>query len=86
VLKSKKVLNDFNFAKWWISQRSEFNPRGKRLLSQELKNKGVSEENIDKAIDFYWSGEDDLLGVKRKALSETGLAVKAAKKMYPQPR
>lgn len=79
-LENKNILNDFDFAKWWISQRSEFSPRGKTLLIQELKSKGVSEDVINKAIDFFWKDEVDRLGVKRKALSEIELAKKAANK------
>lgn len=40
-LKSAKFLDDAEFAKWVIDSRSRTRPRGKRLLLQELKSKGI---------------------------------------------
>lgn len=49
-LKEKKFLNDEEFVKWWIEQRTTFNPRSLRLTKIELLHKGVSNEVIDKMI------------------------------------
>ncbi len=35
-------LDDREFARWWVSNRSQFNPRSIRALQQELYQKGVS--------------------------------------------
>ncbi len=40
-LKSVKFLDDAKFAQWVIESRSRTRPRGKRLLIQELKSKGL---------------------------------------------
>lgn len=48
-LEELKYLDDKKFATWLIESRSRSRPRGKRLLIQELKSKGidVSEEPIN---------------------------------------
>lgn len=79
-LQFKGAIDDLKFAKWWVKQRIEFSPKGKLLLVGELKSKGVRDEIIKQAIDFYWRDEKDLFGVKRKAVSEEKLAKKAGSK------
>ena len=46
-LKDKKFINDEEFAKGWIEQRSKFKPRSLKLIKLELKYKGISEETIN---------------------------------------
>ncbi len=43
-------LDDVAFAKWWIDNRRTFKPRGARLLLAELKGKGVSDGDIQRAV------------------------------------
>lgn len=43
-LKRLGLLNDEQFAQFWVDQRQSFRPRGARLIRQELKHKGVSAE------------------------------------------
>lgn len=47
-LESKGYINDLDFAKWWISQRRQFRPKGEYLLKLELREKGIGKEIIDK--------------------------------------
>lgn len=49
-LSQRHYLDDVAFAKWWISNRQQFKPRGKRLLLLELKTKGVSNQDIHTAL------------------------------------
>lgn len=49
-LKHLGYLNDEEFAKWWIEQRTTFRPTGSRLLALELRQKGVSREIIEKLL------------------------------------
>jgi regulatory protein len=49
-LRQVDYLDDAAFAKWWISNRQQFRPRGKRLLLLELKSKGVSDGDIATAL------------------------------------
>lgn len=46
-LKQQKFLDDTEFAKWWIRQRTEFRPKSERIIRLELLQKGVSKEVVD---------------------------------------
>ncbi len=52
ILKLKKVgqINDKEFALTWIKDRCAVKPSGKYLITRELKQKGVSQEIIDKVL------------------------------------
>ena len=52
-LKSQKFLNDLEFALWFIRSRTTFKPKGKRLISLELQQKGISKELIEQAFIAY---------------------------------
>ena len=45
-LKENKFINDEEFVKWWIEQRTRIKPRASRLIKFELKQKGISDELI----------------------------------------
>lgn len=45
-----EMLNDDQFARLWVENRSEFRPRSHRLLSLELRQKGISEDEIQAAL------------------------------------
>jgi regulatory protein len=49
-LKEKRFINDEEFARQWIENRTRFKPRGERLIRMELKQKGVSEDIVDGLI------------------------------------
>ena len=49
-LKHLNLLNDLEFARWWIDQRLQFKKKSKRVIIQELKIKGISQNNIDDAF------------------------------------
>jgi regulatory protein len=50
-LKRRKLINDKEFTQWWINQRQEFRPKGKRLLKLELKQKGINSNLIEEALE-----------------------------------
>jgi len=58
-------VDDDDFAARWVENRSEFRPRGARLLRLELRQKGVDSNKIDQAVD---------------GLDEAALAERAARK------
>jgi regulatory protein len=45
-LKDKRFINDEEFARQWIENRSRFKPRSLRLVIMELKQKGINDEII----------------------------------------
>lgn len=49
-LKGNGILGDHQFARDWVENRSTFRPRSKRLMTLELRQKGVAEEEIQKAL------------------------------------
>lgn len=55
-IKEQKFVNDEEFAKWWIEQRTQFKPRSLRLIKVELRQKGISNEIIESGIMNYESG------------------------------
>lgn len=44
------LINDDEFARNWVENRSTFRPRGHRLLAMELRQKGVESDVIQAAI------------------------------------
>jgi regulatory protein len=44
-------LDDRAFARFWIEDRNRFKPRGRRALSYELRNKGISDSLIQDLLD-----------------------------------
>ncbi len=50
-LKKQNFVNDQEFAKMWVENRNTFRPRGKRALRLELRQKGISDENIQPILD-----------------------------------
>lgn len=64
-------LNDESFAEFWVENRLRHRPRGARMLSQELRQKGVDRNVIDAVIE-----ESDI--------DEHGAALELARKRAPR--
>lgn len=60
-----RLVDDAYFAELWVENRSEFRPRGSRMLRVELRQKGVPDRMIEQAL---------------SNLDELNLAIKAAQK------
>jgi len=50
-----ELIDDEKFAKWWVEQRQAFRPKPKRILSNELRVKGINSEIIKKVV-----GEEEI--------------------------
>lgn len=68
-LKSAGLLDDEAFSKAWVESRLRANPRGRRMIEWELRQKGVSDQEIEAALD----GVDD-----------EASALQAAEKRWPR--
>jgi regulatory protein len=49
-LQRHRLVNDVEFARTWVDNRSEFRPRGRRALTSELRQKGVDQNIIDEVL------------------------------------
>ncbi len=50
-LVSRGYLDDAEFARFWVEDRTRFRPRGRRALRYELQQKGLAREDIDAALE-----------------------------------
>jgi regulatory protein len=50
-LREWRYIDDEAFARYWVENRESNRPRGRRLLQQELRMKGVERETVSNAID-----------------------------------
>jgi regulatory protein len=59
-LKHLNYLDDEEFTRWWIEQRTTFRPFGKRRLALELRQKGIDKNLIVKLLDCYLAQDKEL--------------------------
>jgi regulatory protein len=57
-LRGVGLVDDAAFVRYWIDNRSQFNPRGEVALRQELRRKGVDREVIDAVLEESEHAED----------------------------
>jgi regulatory protein len=50
-LRSTGLVEDEQYARSWVESRSASRPRSRRLMAMELRQKGVSNSDIDKALE-----------------------------------
>jgi regulatory protein len=65
-----RYLDDVDFARRWVENRTAHRPRGKRMLQQELRRKGVNAETAREVI-------------SEAELDETGAAEALARRRLP---
>ena len=46
-----ELVDDIKFSRWWVEQRQNFKPKSKRVLKQELMNKGIKKEIIGEVLE-----------------------------------
>lgn len=61
------LLDDSQFARFWVDNRQTFRPRGRRALRSEMRQKGLADDVIDEALEGL--GDEDVtaydVGVKK---------------------
>ncbi len=50
-LKKEDLVDDLDFAREWIDWRMRENPKGRRLLVEELRKKGIDDRVIETALE-----------------------------------
>ncbi len=60
--------DDEKFAAWWVSQRTEFKPKGNRYIQMELRGKGVPDAVIASVLASR--GSVSLLEAARQAVAK----------------
>lgn len=71
-----RLIDDEEFARWWINQRTTFRLRGKRIIKLELVQKGISQEILEKVF----SNSDE------QPVDDIELAKKLVRKRLPRVR
>lgn len=64
-LKEQKFLDDKEFAKWWVEQRTLIKLKPKRIIKMELRQKGIDDEVIDELLSKIDQAVSDLEKAKR---------------------
>lgn len=70
-LRQDGLANDKEFARAWVENRSTFRPRSRRMMTMELRQKGLDDEAVKSAIE---------------AVDDETLAYEAAQKRAPRLR
>jgi len=70
------MLDDREFARYWVENRLQFNPRGVRALNHELREKGISASII----------ADTLAGFDEEATARKALEAGMRRMAHPDPR
>ena len=68
-LRRINLVDDAAFAAYWVEQRATHRPRGARLLKQELRHKGVSQDVLAEALPSDDDQEGAYRAAQRKATS-----------------
>lgn len=59
-LRSAGYLDDRAFARFWVENRQQFNPRSAQAIHQELRRKGVAPELIEEALQQGHNDEEEI--------------------------
>ncbi len=72
-LQQRGYVDDAAFARYWISNRQQFRPRGGRALRFELREKGVPNSVIDEVLPEFNTNEAAYQAAREKARRFRGL-------------
>lgn len=81
-LKEKGLIDEEKFCEWWVEQRQTFRPKGRRMLEQELWQKGIHRDIINKVLHKAKIAESEkeiCLTLAQKWLAKHHLSLKEPK-------
>lgn len=81
-LKKQGFINDEEFARWWVEQRTNFRPQGLRAIKIELLQKGIERKLIEKIVNDLNIGPSQVELAERAALRK----MKTLKNLSPQEK
>jgi regulatory protein len=84
-LKRLKLLDDEEFARWWLEQRASFRPKGKKALRQELLQKGLERSLIEELLAEVNEVAEAQKILPKKRLSPDKLASHLARQGFSWP-
>ena len=73
LLKEDGYIDDTKFAKWWIDQRVAFRNKSSNEIRNELRNKGISNDIIENAIEETNMSENEVSSIKLLAEKKQNL-------------
>jgi len=85
-LLEKRFLNDSDFVRWWIDQRTRFKPKGKQLIAFELRQKGIAQSIIDKVYEKEDGEDTEIISDFEKAKQLLLLKKERFSSLLPQQR
>ena len=68
-LEQLNLVNDRDFASFWLETREQFSPKGARALKNELRIKGVEREIVDEVVDDEQDEERAQRAAEKKVYS-----------------
>ena len=71
-LAEKHLLDDREFAGYWVEQRERFSPRSSYALAQELRQRGVDRETSDAMVDAERDSQRALDAARTRVRALTG--------------
>jgi regulatory protein len=72
-LRTNGLIDDEVFARQWTENRNYFRPRSRKVLFNELKQKGISTEIIDQTLNDFDDNELAYIAGKKQSLKLTHL-------------
>ncbi|MHB1005267.1 MAG: RecX family transcriptional regulator [Chloroflexota bacterium] len=73
-LRADSLVDDRDFAHYWVENRESFNPRGTRMLAMELRQKGIEREAVEEALaEVTDEGESAFAAGRRRLKQYAGL-------------
>ena len=75
-LQELKYIDDLQFARDWIQNRTRTNPMGGRRLLQELRQKGIPKEVVEEALEEFRGSVDERELALQVAAGRVGIYAK----------